>query len=421
MKKLFPLVFLIIFANNIIAQNVGIGTSTPTDKFSIVNALPGYGITHTYGPVTMGTYISNLYGQFGTKTNHPLQFFTNNGNAQITLLQNGNTGIGIAAPTAKLHVVGNVFSEGSAAGFTFNDRSDNTRGYQWYSIGGNAYLSRQAAITSDVFSILGNGNIGINTSAPQTDLHVNPNGAGSILVGTNRNAGGYTNLEMGISTQSGGYSYIQSTKASGSSYGTLQLNPSGGDITMAGYVGIGTNTPFYPLDVVQSNNLDETAIRILSPGHNWSMGIGVNSHDLIFIHNFNYRASISSIDGSYTSFSDRRMKKNIEELSPVLDKVLLLKAKKYQCIDAGETTKKSTGFISQEVIDLFPELVSSFKRTAEDPTLYLGLNYAGFSVIAIKAIQEQQQQIQTQQQIIDAQNKKLEDFEKRLEALEGKK
>jgi Chaperone of endosialidase len=114
------------------------------------------------------------------------------------------------------------------------------------------------------------------------------------------------------------------------------------------------------------------------------------------------------------------LKKNIEELSPVLGKILQLKAKQYQFIDAGETTKKSTGFISQEVVDLFPELVNSFKRSAEDPTLYFGLNYAGFSVIAIKAIQEQQQQIQSQQQTIDAQNKKLEDFEKRLEALEKK-
>jgi hypothetical protein len=266
------------------------------------------------------------------------------------------------------------------------------------------------------------GNVGIGSSAPQTDLHINPNGAGSLLIGTNKNAGGYTNLEMGISAQSGGYSYIQSTKASGTSQGTLQLNPSGGFVTTGGFVGIGTNTPFFPLDIVQPvTNGFQIALRILQTGQIWGIGNASISNDLIFFHNSTYRASISSTDGSYTSYSDRRMKKNIEDLSPVLDKVLLLKAKKYQCIDAAETTKKSTGFISQEVVDLFPELVNSFKRTAEDPTLYLGLNYAGFSVIAIKAIQEQQLQIQTQQQVIDSQNKKLDDFQKRLEALEVKK
>jgi hypothetical protein len=262
------------------------------------------------------------------------------------------------------------------------------------------------------------GNVGIGTNAPQTDLHINPNGAGSILIGTNRTSGGYTNLEMGINTQSGGYSYIQSTKASGTSQGTLQLNPSGGFVTTGSYVGIGTNTPFYPLDIVQPGN-DVIALRILRPGSIWGLGDWVSN--LFITHNNVTRAIIDGLDGSYNAFSDKRLKKNIEEYSPVLDKVLQLKAKKYQFIESEETTKKSIGFISQEVVDLFPELVSSAKRTAEDPTLYLGLNYAGFSVIAIKAIQEQQQQIQSQQQTIDAQNKKLEEFQKRLEALEVKK
>ncbi|MBC7418492.1 MAG: hypothetical protein H7325_10080, partial [Pedobacter sp.] len=226
MKKIFCIILTFICANNIFAQNVGIGTTTPTEKLSVVNALPGYGITHNYGPVTMGTYISNLYGQFGTKTNHPLQFFTNNSNAQLTILQSGNVGINTTSPTEKLHVVGNVLTEGSLAGFRFNDRSDNTKSYQWYSTSGNAYLYREHTPAGNVMSVLGNGNIGFNTSTPQSNFHVNPNGAGSILLGTDRYTGGYTNLEMGISTQSNGFGYIQSTKASGSTWGTLQLNPS---------------------------------------------------------------------------------------------------------------------------------------------------------------------------------------------------
>ena len=175
MKKLFFITSLLLFANKMIAQNIGIGTTTPNDKLTVVNALPGYGITHSYGPVTMGTYISNLYGQFGTKTNHPLQFFTNNANAQITLKQNGYVGIG--------------------------------------------------------------------TELPQTQLHVTPVGAGSLLIGANKFTGGYTNMEMGISAQSNGYGYIQAIKTSGSSYGNISLNPSGGNI------GIGTTAPTSTLDV----------------------------------------------------------------------------------------------------------------------------------------------------------------------------
>jgi trimeric autotransporter adhesin len=401
--------------------NVGIGTSNPSDKLSIISALPGYGITHSFGPVTMGTFISNLYGQFGTKTNHPLQFFTNNGNAQMTLLPVGNVGIGTTNPTYKLDIVANV---NVITGLRVKNNSNSVIDIESqigesqlrFNHNGNYKWALSNNSTTDNLEILSNigkpkiiiengtGNIGFNTGAPQSNLHIDPSGAGSILIGTDKNTGGFTNLEMGISAQSGGQSYIQSTKASGSLYGTLQLNPSGGDVTVAGYVGIGTNTPFSPLDIVASGNVLQS-IRILMPGHIWGIGISGGDH-LNFIHNGQSRAIIDNTDGSYRSYSDKRLKKNIEEMSSVLDKVLQLKAKSYQFIDSPESTKKSTGFISQEVVSLFPELVSSSKRSAEDSTSYLSLNYAGFSVIAIKAIQEQQ--------------KIINDLRARLEALEKK-
>ena len=413
MKKLLLITLVSFCANNIIAQNVGIGTAAPTDKLSVVNALPGYGITHTYGPVTMGTYISNLFGQFGTKTNHPLQFFTNNGAAQLTLLQNGNFGIGLSAPTVKLDVYGSIKAGGANGEYAFNDRADNNSGYSWYSNLGSAKLFRYGAVNENALIITANNFIGIKTQAPQTNLHIDPAGAGSILIGTNKSSGGYTNLEIGISAQSNGQSYIQSTKASGSTWGTLQLNPFGGDITTGGNVGIGTNTPFSPLDVVQNGN----ALRILSPGHIWSISV---QSAFLFSHNNVAQANISGTDGSYFAFSDKRLKKNIDEISPVLDRVLQLKAKNYLFINAEETTKKSLGFISQEVIGLFPELVNSFKRTAEDPTLYLGLNYAGFSVIAIKAIQEQQQQIDTANEKNKMMMRMIEKMQQQIDALTKK-
>lgn len=389
--------------------NVGIGTTSPTDKLSIENELPGFGITHTYGSVTLGTYISNSYGQFGTKTNHPLQFFTNNSNPQITLLQNGNTGIGDVAPTEKLDVSGNILTKGSLAGLRFNDRTDNTQGYQWYSNGGNAHLYRVQAPTGNVISVLENNNIGFNTSAPQADLHVNPNGPGSILIGTNKSAGGFTSLEMGISEKSGGYSYLQSTQASGSAYGRLILNPSGSDVSIAGKLGIGTNAPNSPLDIIQPID-HSSAFRIINPGSIW----GMYCYDVLYFErNGTAQAGIDE-DGDYLTFSDKRLKKNISEISPVLNNLLKLSVKKYQFLGAKNETKYSTGLIAQEANELFPEFVNQLKRSGKDTTTYYGINYAGFSVVAIKAIQEQQV-------IIENQQKKLDDFEKRLIAIETKK
>jgi hypothetical protein len=272
-------------------------------------------------------------------------------------------------------------------------------------------------VNENAFVITANNFIGIKTLTPQANLHIDPAGAGSILIGSNKNTGGYTNLEMGISTQSNGFGYIQSTKASGSTWGTLQLNPSGGDVTFAGNVGIGTNTPFAPLDVIQPGNASQ-ALRILSSGNIW--GISISGGFYHFFHNGVNRAWIDYTDGSYNSASDLRLKKNVEEISPVLDKVLQLKAKKYNFIDGEETTKKSTGFISQEVLQLFPEFVSGFKRNATDSTLYYGINYAGFSVIAIKAIQEQQLQIATANKTNETMLALLQKMQLEIEVLKQK-
>jgi hypothetical protein len=64
-------------------NNVGIGTNVPFAKLTVSSG-DVYGIVHTNGTVSMGTYIGNnglagligLYGGWlGTQSNHPLHFF----------------------------------------------------------------------------------------------------------------------------------------------------------------------------------------------------------------------------------------------------------------------------------------------------------------------------------------------------------
>jgi hypothetical protein len=423
MKKIILLLVVFCAAKNIIAQNVGIGTTTPNDKLTVVNAQPGYGITHTYGSVTMGTYISNLYGQFGTKTNHPLQFFTNNGNAQLTLLQNGNFGIGTGLPTEKLNIDGTVLTEGILAGFRFNSRGDNTKGFQWYSIGGNAYLYRYHAQAGNALSVLANGNIGLNIDVPQSDLHVNPNGAGSILIGTNKSAGGYTNLEMGITAQSGGASYIQSTLSSGSAYGNLYLNPGGS------YVGVNLPTStslFAPLDVNQSSSFRGIRIRnTVTPLGTQTWDVYVNNQLHFAIAGpFGGEVAYIGDDGTYNQVSDARFKTGITKMESVLNKVMALQPKKYKYNFNNPQNKVSSGFIAQEVMQVFPEFVSDFHRPSNDSTdneVYHGINYAGFSVIAIKAIQEQQIQIDTLNKKYNKMIELIENMKIEMEALKQNK
>ena len=76
---------------------------------------------------------------------------------------------------------------------------------------------------------------------------------------------------------------------------------------------------------------------------------------------------------------------------------------------ADKTSKRCFGLIAQNVQRYFPEIISTFD-TKEN---LLGLDYSKTGVLAIKAIQEQQE-------IIEAQQRKIDALEERLAALENK-
>lgn len=66
--------------------------------------------------------------------------------------------------------------------------------------------------------------------------------------------------------------------------------------------------------------------------------------------------------------------------------------------------QKTIGFIAQDVKEVFPELVHVINDTAtgyKDITDLHTVNYSGFGILAIKAIQEQQQQIDLLKKEID--------------------
>ena len=83
--------------------NVGIGMTSPYDKLTIQTGTSTYGMTHTDGTIQLATYVGTG-GWLGTKSNHPLFFYTNNSSARMTVDTAGNVGIGTITPSANLHV-----------------------------------------------------------------------------------------------------------------------------------------------------------------------------------------------------------------------------------------------------------------------------------------------------------------------------
>lgn len=111
MKKLF-IIFSFI-THFTFAQSVTIAPATVNQVLELKK--DGIGIDHrdNSNAVGLGTNIVNSEAYFQTHTNHPIRFATNNASLQMTLLTNGNVGIGnITTPTHKLHVLGNTYISG---------------------------------------------------------------------------------------------------------------------------------------------------------------------------------------------------------------------------------------------------------------------------------------------------------------------
>lgn len=95
--------------------------------------------------------------------------------------------------------------------------------------------------------------------------------------------------------------------------------------------------------------------------------------------------------------SDLRLKKNITSIDDsVLSKILKLDATSYYYITDEPESQKTLGFIAQEVEKIDPDWVVP---PSNEEGHYL-INYDNFTVLAIKAIQEQQEIISSLQQEI---------------------
>ena len=119
--------------------------------------------------------------------------------------------------------------------------------------------------------------------------------------------------------------------------------------------------------------------------------------------------------GVLHSVSDQRLKTNIQDVQPVLNKVLQLKAKKYSFKhesypQANLAQGIQIGFLAQEVEQVFPNLVKASVIPGEidedgnqaENTDILSMKYIELIPILTQAIQEQQQLIINMQSEIDA-------------------
>jgi hypothetical protein len=148
-------------------------------------------------------------------------------------------------------------------------------------------------------------------------------------------------------------------------------------VTSNGFVGIGTTTPGYTLDVVTPLNA------VTWSGYMWYNNTtgnpALSGTDYIAV---NANGAYRTTSGGFLKVSDVRIKKNIQPISNVFDAVMALKPCTFQYIDEAKLGSQTVqGFVAQEVEQVLPGVVNKtgkgyvpdvyMRATAIGPTVTL--------------------------------------------------
>lgn len=296
--------------------NVGIGTSSPTQKLTVsgaVNADNFY--IQTQGASQAGTIgFANANGpgiQFwGSSTGNAGSLtFSTASTERARIDSSGNVGIGTSTPGQKLDVAGsaqasNLLINVSVATIGYADNSASFIVYNGTGTGGITNTIRMVTNGSERMRIDSSGNVGIGTSSPQGGLHINnPVNTKPVIYFSSNTNGSYPtaqattgSIDNNFSGGAGEVSFWNNQTSAATSFVFRQQTGASArtdimTLLPSGNVGIGTSSPVDKLNV--SDGTATFQFKPLGGSSIGYMGMRTN-HALGFTTNDTERARIDS-------------------------------------------------------------------------------------------------------------------------------
>jgi hypothetical protein len=432
------------FGNSTLYQsgnNIGIGTTIPAYPLSIGG---------TYHALGSAITIPNLgsYATADSAGNYRSLFFLDNSNPDIlhvrnnqrgaggaisfesqtggapsvTILSNGNVGIGTSTPAATLDVAGNI----NFSGLISYQTTSGPAPVQQFSA-----TTNNAATGINALGTVGTGSGTSNTAVGNSALSADKNGSTNTAIGYTAlftNTGGDSNTAVGAqaleltngsdSTQGSGNTAIGFNALDGNSTGNSNIAiglDAGSAITGSNNIDIGNNGN--PNDGTSS---DSGVIRIGTLGTQTSFyAAGVSNVNLGSDSNA-VEVEIDTTTGQLgVATSSRRFKEDIRDMGDASSGLMRLRPVTFRYKQPANDGSKPIeyGLIAEEVAKVYPDLVAHSADGQIETVRYQVLDS-----MLLNEMQKQQQQIGQQEehiQKLEEQNRALQERLEKLEAAMG--
>jgi hypothetical protein len=206
------------------------------------------------------------------------------------------------------------------------------------------------------------------------------------------------------------WGYLRASETGGVAYQALS------SVDQMGRTALGTNDAGnYALRVQQNGNY---GLALTSNGNinsTWEMWVGgtdtLGKKRLQLYAGNNFVGQFNPVTGAYARFSDRKFKSDIRPLQQIMTDVKKLNLVSYKTVQ-DPSGARQTGIVAQELEQLFPEFVTVGQDREGNEVR--AVDYAGLSIVALKAIQEQELRLEKLE-------KANADLMARLQKLESKR